>query len=82
MTKALELFMDVADTKPKHKALGTNGKGCRENLRSSISIYMVLAFEPATRTFVTVRSEVGVIIKYRGYRTRTYPYMYMYYSGD
>ena len=26
MTKALELFMDVADTKPKHKALGTNGK--------------------------------------------------------
>ena len=76
MKKALELFMDVADTKPKHKALGTNGKGCRENLRSSISIYMVLAFVPATRTFVTVRSEVGV--KYRGNRTRTYPYM----SGD
>ena len=39
MKKALELFMDVADTKPKHKALGTNGKGCRENLRSSISIW-------------------------------------------
>ena len=64
MTKALELFMDVADTKPKHKALGTNGKSCRENLRSSIS----LAFVPATTTFVTVRSEVDV--KYRGNRTR------------
>jgi len=25
--KALELFMDVAHTKPKHKALGTKGKG-------------------------------------------------------
>ena len=67
MTKALELFMDVADTKPKHKALGTNGKGCRENLRSSISIHILYQQQ--------VRSEVGV--KYRGNRTRTYPYMYI-----
>ena len=31
MKKALEFLMDVADTKPEHKALGAKGKVCRDS---------------------------------------------------